>query len=427
LSYRDSDDLGGLDLNIRKIARRSGYVLLVLLAIVAIGYAAIFFKHEPIPDLASAAAVDSEIYDERYAPVINDVSAKLDGHRQSLTAPSMSIAVAVGGELIWADARGYADLESQRATTLDTTYLVGSVAKPITATLVAKLWEEGAIDLDTDVREYVPSFPEKAYPMTLRQLLSHQAGIRHYNRALSPLHSEMARNEQFDSIEQSLDIFSGDELLFEPDTSFKYSTYGYTLVSAAVEGATGRSFLELLDERVFEPLAMNQSTADDGSSPTRVSDYLVLMSDDAVLPAPETNNSYKWAGGGLVSTPSELARFGAAMLHSELLSEETSEVVFTARETASGELNPQHYGLGWRIGGIQYAENEEDEPEILTLISHGGSSMGSASILLLLPDQDIVIAMTANSVSDGGSGPLTRVAANIARDFLRFGVVDQEQ
>ena len=165
---------------------------------------------------------------------------------------------------------------------------------------------------------------------------------------------------------------------------------------------------------------MSQSTLDDGSSPTRVSDYLVLLSDSAVLPAPQTNNSYKWAGGGLVSTPSELARFGAAMLRSELLSRETTEVVFTARKTADGELNPQHYGLGWRVGGIRYAENEDSEPEILPLINHGGSSIGSASILLLLPGHDIVVAMTANSAGRGGSGPVTGIAADIMRDFLRF-------
>ncbi len=410
----------GSAVNMRKIARISGYVVLVLLAIVAIGIATLYSRHVPIPDLAAATHVDSEVYNERYSPVIRDLRDELDERRQSLTTPSISLAVAIDGELVWAEARGYADLESGKATSLDTTYLIGSVSKPITAALVASLWEDGLIDIDADVRQYVPGYPEKAYPVTLRQLLSHQAGIRHYNRAISPLHSEMARNEQFDSIESSLAIFKDDPLLFEPDTSFNYSTYGYTLVSAAVEGATGRSFQDLLNERIFGPLAMDRSTLDDDSSPTRVSDYLVLMSDTAVLPAPETNNSYKWAGGGIVSTPTELARFGAAMLRSELLSEATSEVVFTARETADGELNPQHYGLGWRMGGIRYAENEDDEPEILPLISHGGSSMGSASVLLLLPEHDIVVAMTANSVADGGSGPVTSVAADIMREFLRF-------
>ncbi len=411
---------GGLSVDIRKIARRVGYSVLVVLAIVAIGFATLYFNHVPIPDLAAATAIDSKIYDERYGPVIADLQDELDAQRTSLTAPSISLAVAVNGEMVWAEARGYADLESEKAASLDTTYLIGSVSKTMTAALVASLWEDGLIDLDTDVRSYVPGYPEKAWPVTLRQLLSHQAGIRHYKRALTPFHSEMAMNEQFDTIESSLVLFQNDELLFEPDTSFNYSTYGYTLVSAAVEGATGRSFHDLLEERVFEPLALSRSTLDNGSSPNRVADYLVLLSDSAVLPAPETNNSYKWAGGGLVSTPSELARFGAAMLHSELLSEATSEVVFTARKTANGELNPQHYGLGWRIGGIYYAEDEDDEPEILPLINHGGSSMGSAAVLLLLPEEDIVVAMTANSVGGRGSAPLTSVAADIMRDFLRF-------
>jgi CubicO group peptidase (beta-lactamase class C family) len=406
--------------NIKKIALRTLFVVGAFAALGAAGMGIVYLMHEPIPDLAKATTVDSRIYDERFTPVINDIRSTLDEHRQTLTAPSISLAVAVNGELVWAEARGYADLESQQAATLDTTYLIGSVSKPITATLVAKLWEDGVLDLDTDIREYVPSYPEKAYPITLRQLLSHQAGIRHYNRAITPLHSEMAMNEQFDSTEQSLSIFKDDPLLFEPDTSFNYSTYGYTLVSAAAESATGRSFHELLNEHVFGPLAMNSSTLDDGSSPARVSDYLVLMSDDAVLPAPETNNSYKWAGGGIVSTPSELARFGVAMLRSELLDQETSDIMFTARNTADGELNPQHYGLGWRMGGIRYAEDEDSEPGILPLISHGGSSMGSASILLLLPEHEIVVAMTANSVSDGGSRPVTTVAADIMRDFLRF-------
>ena len=107
-------------------------VALALLAIVAIGIAALYFNHEPIPDLSAASEIDSRTFDERYAPVISNVTAQLDGVRQSLTAPSISIAVAIDGELVWAESRGYADLESLRAATLDTTYLIGSVSKSIT-------------------------------------------------------------------------------------------------------------------------------------------------------------------------------------------------------------------------------------------------------------------------------------------------------
>ena len=183
------------------------------MSVAFVGAATIYFEHESIPDLDSARAVDTRTYDDRYAPVISAVSEKLDSYRASLTAPSISLAVAVAGELVWAEARGYARLEGERATTLDTYYAIGSVSKPITSSLVAALWEEGALDLDTDVRQYVADFPEKAYPITLRQLLSHQAGIRHYEFAwMFPMFSEMGRNEQFDTIEQSLDLFKDDKI-----------------------------------------------------------------------------------------------------------------------------------------------------------------------------------------------------------------------
>jgi CubicO group peptidase (beta-lactamase class C family) len=243
------------------------------MSIAFLGAAIVYAKHESIPDLDGAAVVDSKIYDDRYAPAISAVSKKLDGYRATLTAPSISLAVAVKGELVWAETRGYAKLDGERPASLDTTYAIGSVSKPITSALVAALWEEGALDLDTDIRQYVAGFPEKAYPITLRQLLSHQAGIRHYEFAwIVPTFSEMGRNEQFDTIQQSLDLFKDDSLLFEPDAAFEYSTYGYTLISAAVEGATGRSFLGLLKERVFDPLGMSRTAADDDKAMMRASD-----------------------------------------------------------------------------------------------------------------------------------------------------------
>jgi CubicO group peptidase (beta-lactamase class C family) len=114
--------------NIKKIALRTLFVVGAFAALGAAGMGIVYLMHEPIPDLAKATTVDSRIYDERFTPVINDIRSTLDEHRQTLTAPSISLAVAVNGELVWAEARGYADLESQQAATLDTTYLIGSVS-----------------------------------------------------------------------------------------------------------------------------------------------------------------------------------------------------------------------------------------------------------------------------------------------------------
>lgn len=215
-------------------------------------------------------------------------------------------------------------------------------------------------------------------------------------------------------------MFADDALLFEPDTGFEYSTFGYTLVAAAVEGATDKTYAEALRRYLLEPLGMKRTSIDKiGSIPgVRATDYVGTFSKKAVVRAPATDSSYKWAGGGLVSTPADLVQFGNAMLGDDLLSEELRTQMFTARTLPSGELNPQHYGLGWRIGGLVITDDVTGEEKIITLINHGGTRAGSTAILMIVPDYEIVVAMTANTVGRGGSGPITSIAAKVAREFI---------
>lgn len=399
------------------------WLLIVVAVLVAAATAAVIALQQPIPAAGTAADSNQRIYAEPYVDAIAAVHEELDTFRASLVSPSISIAVGVSGNIVWADAHGYADIASQTLATPDTVYAVGSVSKPITAVLTAALWQNGLLDIDVDVRDYVSNFPEKEFSITLRQLLSHQAGIRHYNFGWRPpVFSESSLNREFESTEESFSLFADDALLFEPDTDFKYSTFGYTLIAAAIEQATGQSFIGALQERVFRPLGMERTTLDRAANipGVRATDYVGTFSKKAVIKAPATNSSYKWAGGGLVSTPTDLVRFGNAMLDNNFLNEATRTATLTARALPSGELNPQHYGLGWRIGGLFVADEETGENKIITLINHGGTRAGSTAILMIVPDHEIVVAMTANAVGRGGSGPLTSVAANVAREFIRF-------
>ncbi|NNK32783.1 MAG: beta-lactamase family protein [Xanthomonadales bacterium] len=405
-------------MNVKKIIK---WLLLAVVFVVVVVTVAVIALQEPIPAAGTTAAGHSRVHDETYRAAIRATSERLDEFRASLVSPSLSVAVGVGGNLVWADARGYADIESQTHATPDTLYAIGSVSKPLTAVLAALLWQNGKLDLDADVRSYAPEFPEKKHVVTVRQLLSHQAGIRHYRFGWKPpVFSESAMNREFASTEESLALFANDALLFEPDTGFEYSTFGYTLVAAAIEGATGQAYIDALAERVLAPLGMERTWIDqEGRLPgTRATDYMGTFSKKAVVKAPATDSSYKWAGGGLVSTPTDLVRFGNAMLSAGLLSEATRNAVFTARSLPSGELNPQHYGLGWRIGGLVVTDPETNEDKIITLINHGGTRAGSVAILMIVPDHGIVVAMAANAIGRGGSGPLTSVAAKVARAFI---------
>jgi len=405
-----------------KITKWLKWISLGLVALVVAGSAWLYILQEAIPGSDSATASNSQVFDPAYAGPIKQVSDDLDGHRRSLVAPSISVAVAVHGELVWAEARGYADIALQIAATPDTAYAIGSVSKPITAVLAARLWETGKLDIDADIRDYVERFPAGHQSINTRQLLSHQAGIRHYNFSpVPPIFSESSLNREFSSTEDSLALFVDDPLLFEPDTNFNYSTFGYTLVAAAIENAAEQSFVDALQQHILDPLELSSTSVDRAENirGTRATDYVATFSKKAVIRAPETNSSYKWAGGGMVSTPSDLVRFASALLDDRILNDATRQAMFTPRTLPDGELNPQHYGLGWRIGGLMVADETTGEDKIITLLHHGGTRPGSIAILMIVPDYEIVVAMTANTVGRGGSGPLTSVAANVAREFMR--------
>src|SRR3989441_12200340 len=146
--------------------------------------------------------------------------------RLATRIPGVQVAVAVNGKLVWSEGFGDADAERKKPVTRETQFRIGSVSKPLTATAVALLYEQGKVDLDAPVQRYVPSFPDKGYPITTRQLAGHLAGIRHYRG------DEFVLNRRFGSVGEGLTIFQDDSLLFPPGTRFSYSSYGWNLISA---------------------------------------------------------------------------------------------------------------------------------------------------------------------------------------------------
>jgi len=279
--------------------------------------------------------------------------------------PGFALAVAVDGRIVWSEAFGYADLEAKRRTTPATQFRIGSVSKPLTADAVAQLYEQGKLDLDAPVQRYVPTFPDKGAPapITTRLLGGHLAGIRHYQG------NEFVLNQRFPTVTAGLAIFENDSLVAPPGTRFSYSSYGFNLISAVVEGASGEQFLAYMSRHVFQPLKMTSTAPDRNDSliPNRTRFYQRTESGQVVL-APSVDNSYKWAGGGFVSTAEDLARFGSAHLAPGYLRAATLELLFTPQHTTSGQAT--EYGIGWFIAtdtlGHRY-------------VFHGGGSVGGTT------------------------------------------------
>jgi CubicO group peptidase (beta-lactamase class C family) len=305
--------------------------------------------------------------------------------RARVGSPGLGVAVAVDGKIVWAEGFGEADLEGHVPVSPDTRFRVGSLSKLLTAAAAARLVEEGRLDLDAPVQRYVPGFPDKGQPITARQLAGHLAGIRHYTPAdfLLPL-------KRYPRLADGLEIFQGDPLLHPPGSAYSYTSYGYNLLGAVVEGAAGKEFLAVVDELVSRPLGLVATAAD---LPEKIVEHRAgpyRRGPEGLENERPIDSSYKWPSGGYLSTASDLVRFGSAHLADGFLKPETRALLFTSQKTAGGEETG--VGIGWRIDTGKTTEKTTGR----RFYHHGGSIEGGRAFLLLLPEEKVAVAILAN-------------------------------
>lgn len=296
------------------------------------------------------------------------------------TLPGLGIAVSVGDSIVWSEGFGYADLQHRIPVTSSTRFRIGSVTKLLTATAAARLSQDGRLDLDAPIQRYVPSFPDKGKTITIRQLLGHRSGIRHYGRG------EFLNDRPYRSVGEALMVFQDDTLLFAPGTGYRYSSYGYVLASAAIENAGGKDFLTFLKEDLIDPLSLTSIGPDhnDTSDASQATPYSV-DSLGIFIPGPYNDNSIRWAAGGFLSTANDLVRFGAALLTDRYLNAEVRKVLLASQTTSDGRETG--VGLGWRIANDSLGGR---------YFHHAGESIGGRAILLVYPDSKVVVAILAN-------------------------------
>jgi len=294
--------------------------------------------------------------------------------------PGLAVAVAVDGRVVYAEGFGYADLEQRVPAWPSTKFRIGSISKPLTAVALMQLVEQRKIDLDAPVQKYVPSFPDKGATITPRLLAGHLAGIRHYQG------DEFLSSTHYDSVLDGLKIFANDPLVAPPGTKYNYSTYGFNLLSAVIESAAGEPFLDYMQRHVFDALGLAHTTADQNRPLiTERSRFYARQKDGPFENAPYVDNSYKWAGGGFLSTPEDLVRFGSALLHPGFLSADSLKLLFTSQKTQDGK--DTGYGMGWSIRKSESGQRIYD---------HSGGSVGGTCQLIVYPDSHVVVALLTN-------------------------------
>lgn len=304
--------------------------------------------------------------------------------------PGLSLAVGVRGTVVWTEGFGWADLEKQAPVSPETRFRTGETSKALTSAAVGLLLEKNKLNLDEEIHTYVPDFPKKQWPVTLRQLMAHVAGIRDDA-------GDEAWLEPCDQTADGLKLFAGDALLFEPGTKHQPSSYSWILVSGAIEAAApGQSFFAFMRSQVFEPLGMRSTRPDSvrEAIPDRATFYFPRFSGDPRYgpdPAREGDHSCYAGGGAFLSTPSDLVRFGMAFNGGTWLQPATVQVLQTEQQLKSGEKTG--YGLGWTL------ETHPLGGKPARMAGHGtkGDFIGGTTYLATFPEHGIAVAVMTNT------------------------------
>ncbi|MCG8470136.1 MAG: beta-lactamase family protein [Gemmatimonadetes bacterium] len=312
--------------------------------------------------------------------------------------PGISVAVAVDGEIVFSEGVGYAELDNRIPATGRTVHNVGSVSKVLAVVGLMKLVEEGKVDLDATIQTYLPYYPEREHPITVRQILTHTSGIRHYDGVEFGPHGLLAYRH-FDEFEEATELWRDDPLVYEPGTAWMYSSHAHNLQHGIVEAASGSDFEEYLKRHVWEPAGMLATQFD---VPSRVVQnrghgYVRDEGGRFVHALPE-DPSYKYAGGGIISNVEDLVRFALAINAGKLLAPET------VAEMHRPQIDPsitQHVpgaapvplgheqALAWFI---------RTDPAGRRYPSHTGTVKGTRSFLGNFADQGVVIALQVNAL-----------------------------
>lgn len=325
--------------------------------------------------------------------------------------PGVSVAVGVGGDIVWAEGFGWADLEERVPVRPDTPFRIGTASTVLTSAAVGLLLEEGRLQLEDAVQVYVPGFPEKPWPVRLRQLMGHVAGVRNDAGDEEPVTARCTRAVD------ALHRFADRPLLFEPGSRYHYSSYGWFLVSAAVETSAAEPFASFMLKRVFEPLGMHDTRVDSAGEvlPGRATYYFPrFAADPRYGPQPPAEVDYSCFAGasGILSTPSDLVRFGMALNSGTLLQPATVQVLQAPQRLASGQETG--HGLGWDVETVSLAGEETG-----VVGCDGKLRGGMVASFMVLRERGIVVAVTSNtSYADTSSLALSlaRVFAGVAAE-----------
>jgi len=290
---------------------------------------------------------------------------------------SGSVLVAHNGEIILVTSEGVADKTSKAEIKPTSLFEIASITKSYTSTAALILADQGKLDLDASIAEYLPNVPESSESITVRDLMGHKSGIR------GDSYGDAGKG-----LEVAVETMLGDGPQRDPGSRFEYWNQGYILLSEIVAKAAGKPFVDVVRELIFEPAKMQGSCFTGDQLPSGFSETTgtgSLGPARTCLEHPYGSYGLQYRGtGGIVTNVFDMWKFHYALQHSELLSKKSIRQSFDQ----GGEDSPSPYGLGWFVRKLPSGD---------MCVSHGGSVRGFNGEFRRYPKSDSCIVVLSNS------------------------------
>jgi serine beta-lactamase-like protein LACTB len=260
-------------------------------------------------------------------------------------APGATFAIGIGDKLAWSQGFGLADIENRVRANPESAYRTASIGKSITATAAMMLVAQGRLDLDAPIQKYCPAFPQKPWPISTRNLISHTSGIRHYEAP--EVEAELYNTKHYDHVSDALELFRDDPLVQRPGADFHYSTWGYVTLGCVLEGASGEDLRGLIARLIFNRAGMRHTRDDDPRAPiaSRARGYVLVGG--VLRNSRMVDMSSKMGAGGWITTAPDLVRFMQASMDGKLVSKETLALMLTPYRLPRRGGTVDNFGLGW--------------------------------------------------------------------------------
>jgi len=300
------------------------------------------------------------------------------------------------GQVLYRKAFGMANLELGVEMKPEHVFRIGSITKQFTACAILKLAEEGKLDLQAKITQYIKDYPTHGHTITIEHLLTHTSGIKSYT-GMEEWTSEL-RKKDF-TPEELVDFFKNQPMDFAPGEEFRYNNSAYFLLGYIIETVSGKSYESYIEEKFFQPLGMSNSSY---GSTSRI---IGMRADGYARDGDEYKNddflsmTQPYSAGSLLSTVDDLQTWYTAVMNKEVISESSLEKATTSSVLNNGKLTG--YGYGWFLGNIQ------ESP----CIYHGGGINGYLTASIFLPEEQLFVAVFSNCTCNDPSDLAVKMAA----------------